>query len=290
MSACQYNPLRTTTLTSKGAFLFRRVASPFALDNPLAVLIDRGVRRGSPSIPAALLSLLSSCGSIITTLVPELLLLPASSSSDELEDELPWVLNDVVPLLRDGLMGRAPADGMTSEARSCAARVDGPGPAAASGAASCGAGTVFGDTRLAGVAGVTVVFGLGVSGWSAKALRGLSELAKSLSSARFGNRGMVVVRQSQQSSVDDKKDGGMKGRGGNEVFPLVVSASGRNRERGRAMVTSSRRDCGFRGLRSGWHEQGLCGVSVAAGLEWSRYQWRPKGRGRVSRIRPAGSW
>ena len=88
----------------------------------------------------------------MTTLAPELLRLPASSSRDELDEELPLFI-DEWPVFNDGLMGRDPDCGMTSvDDRFCAAAwVDGPGPAGEDGAAgNCGVGAVFGEMALAG--------------------------------------------------------------------------------------------------------------------------------------------
>lgn len=72
----------------------------------------------------------------MTTLAPELLRLPTSSSREEVDDVLPLLTEDV-PFFNEGLMGLDPDCGMMSvDARLWAAAwVDGPGPAGADGEA-----------------------------------------------------------------------------------------------------------------------------------------------------------
>ena len=71
----------------------------------------RELRLGRPSIVATRFCLSSSCGSMITTLAPELLRLPASSSNDEVDDEFSLFV-DEVPFFNDGLMGFDPDCGI----------------------------------------------------------------------------------------------------------------------------------------------------------------------------------
>lgn len=132
----------------------------------------------------------------MTTLAPELLRRPASSSSEEVDDESPFLI-DEVPFFNEGLMGRDPDCGMTSVDARCfaAAWVDGPGPADADGeAGNCGAGAVLGEIASDGDDGGFVVVVAVEAGCSAKTLRGLNELASPFSSARLGKRGMMGVR------------------------------------------------------------------------------------------------